>query len=121
MTALRVPCPTCAGTGNHTLDGGRNNRMDTCTVCGGEGTIPARTGEVPVATYQPPAGMLTETITWFPASDAVEGQIYLVAGGVAYRKGDQWFTLTGCEWPGRPIEWKVTHYAPLQYPPEVRL
>ena len=44
MTPIRIPCPLCAGTGNHTLGGGRDNRMDRCSLCGGEGTIDAATG-----------------------------------------------------------------------------
>jgi hypothetical protein len=42
---IEVDCWTCAGTGNMTLGGGRNNLKDRCTTCGGKGKMPARTGE----------------------------------------------------------------------------
>lgn len=44
----------------------------------------------------------------------------IVNGGIAiYDEGDeQWRTLTGEQWPGRVIQWHVTHWMPLPAAPE---
>lgn len=41
---IAVVCPDCAGTGNHTIGGGRDNCKDTCTTCGGHGSVDPQTG-----------------------------------------------------------------------------
>lgn len=45
-----------------------------------------------------------------------EGPI-LVAGGIAHWHEDQWKSLTGFEYPGRPIEWEVKHWMPIPVAP----
>lgn len=57
--SLRLPCPTCSGTGTDTHeDRHTETNRDTCRSCGGVGTIPARTGETPEASFRvtPPEG-----------------------------------------------------------------
>jgi len=44
----------------------------------------------------------------------------LVDGGIAKWNGESWYSLTGCEYPGRPIHWEVTHWMPLPEPPGVK-
>lgn len=60
-----------------------------------------------------------ETVRWFHPDDAVDGQIVIVSGGIGYRKGKDWFTLTGKEWPGTPIQWEVTAWTPILFAPDV--
>lgn len=55
MTPITVTCDGCAGTGDATHeDRHTSTNMDLCRKCGGEGKIPARTGETPEASFQPP-------------------------------------------------------------------
>lgn len=66
---------------------------------------------------------------WQPIETAPrDGTVIIVPGGIAYwrhwylRNGTLdrtpgWFTLTGCDWPGRPIHWEVQHWMPLPDPP----
>lgn len=61
MTAIRIPCPTCAGTGNHTLGGGRNNRMDDCATCGATGQIEAQPGSSWATSANPQTGEANAT------------------------------------------------------------
>lgn len=57
--SLRLPCPTCSGTGTDTHeDRHTETNRDTCRTCGGEGQIPARTGESAEASFQAPATTL---------------------------------------------------------------
>ncbi|OAS26337.1 hypothetical protein [Methylobacterium platani] len=54
MTSITVTCDGCAGTGDATHeDRHTGTNMDRCRKCGGEGKIPARTGETPEASFQP--------------------------------------------------------------------
>jgi hypothetical protein len=48
------------------------------------------------------------------------GRTVFVHGGVGYYdyNKEEWVTLTGEAWPGRRIEWNVTHWMPLPTPPE---
>ena len=43
----------------------------------------------------------------------------IVPGGIAYRRHDDWYTLTGERYPGRLIIWEhgVKHWMPLPEPP----
>lgn len=50
---LTLPCESCDGTGNATLGGCRNNKMDDCKRCAGTGMMPARTGETPHTSAPP--------------------------------------------------------------------
>ena len=48
-------------------------------------------------------------------------QFVIVSGGIAYHGRDgRWMTATGCDLPGRPIQWEVTHWMPLPDPPNSR-
>lgn len=54
---LRVPCPTCSGSRSTTTgDRHADTNMDVCATCHDEGTILARPGETPEASYQPAQG-----------------------------------------------------------------
>lgn len=56
MTLITVDCDACSGTGDATHeDRHTGTNMDRCRKCGGEGQIPARTGETQEASFQPPA------------------------------------------------------------------
>lgn len=52
---------------------------------------------------------------WRPIETAPKDEVIGVAGGCAYWNSDEgrWYSITGEEWPGRPIEWPVTHYKRL--------
>ncbi len=41
--------------------------------------------------------------------------VVLVDGGVGFwhEREKLWHTITGFDWPGRPIQWEVTHWMPL--------
>ena len=57
---------------------------------------------------------------WIPVMEKMPDteRSILVHGGVAYFDGDSWRTLTGFNYPGPVIRWKVTHWMPLPQPPE---
>jgi len=64
---------------------------------------------------------------WQPIETAPkDGTIIIVRGGVAYWRertshwdgAAGWWTIAGFDWPGRPIQWEVTHWMPLPEPPE---
>ena len=40
----------------------------------------------------------------------------IVQGGIAHRYNGQWRTLTATDWPGKFIQWEVTHWMPLPDP-----
>ena len=55
---------------------------------------------------------------WISVDDGlpVYGETVIVAGGIAYRRiqdAGRWYTLTSCDYPGKPIQWDVTHWMPL--------
>lgn len=58
---------------------------------------------------------------WISVADRKPGhrQVVLVCGGTAYYKHDsaEWFTISGEDWPGKKIQWEVTHWMPLPNPP----
>jgi len=60
---------------------------------------------------------------WQPIATAPkDGRGILVHGGVArWHVGDDcdgaWYSITGYKYPGRPIDWPVTHWMPLPVPP----
>lgn len=59
--------------------------------------------------------------TWQPIETApMDGTPVLVFGGIAYWRADAhaWYTITGSAYPGRVIEWPVTHWMPLPTPPK---
>ena len=68
---------------------------------------------------------------WKPIDSAPkDGTVVIVPGGIAHwrvspspidqmKNVEGWWTLTGEEYPGRPIEWEVTHWMPLPSPPPV--
>lgn len=55
-----------------------------------------------------------------------DGTLIIVPGGVAYWRErlnhwetEGWYTITGFNWPGKPIQWNVKHWMPLPLaPPE---
>ena len=55
-----------------------------------------------------------------------DGTVIIVSGGIAYWRErlnhwegpSGWYTLTGCDYPGKPIQWNVTHWQPLPALPE---
>lgn len=59
-------------------------------------------------------------MTWVPVGESlpVAGEIVLVNGGIAYISAEGvWYTLTAMGYPGRPIQWPVTHWMQLPEPP----
>ena len=65
-------------------------------------------------------------MSWQPIESAPkDGTVIIVSGGIAYWRErlnhwegpSGWYTLTGCEYPGKPIQWNVTHWQPLPEPP----
>ncbi|GEP00594.1 hypothetical protein [Methylobacterium haplocladii] len=55
---ITVPCPRCSGTGYDTFeDRHAETNHDVCKACGGEGVIPARTGETREASAVPEGGL----------------------------------------------------------------
>ena len=61
-----------------------------------------------------------ENERWRSAEDELPfpGVVVLVAGGIGYIRGDAWYSLTSQAWPGRPIQWEVTHWRPMPEPPK---
>jgi hypothetical protein len=45
------------------------------------------------------------------------GKTVIVHGGIAYYREGDWYTLTGCVWPGKHIQWPVEWWMPLPDPP----
>ena len=37
----------------------------------------------------------------------------IVSGGIAYLRKGVWMTITAEAWPGKPIQWNVTHWMPF--------
>jgi hypothetical protein len=46
-------------------------------------------------------------------------EVVIVHGGIAYQRKGEWMTLTGERYPGRPIQWQVTHWMPLPPAPQI--
>ena len=50
-----------------------------------------------------------------------DGRKIIVDGGIAYWRERNnhwdppsgWWTITGFDWPGKPIKWEVTHWMPF--------
>lgn len=59
-------------------------------------------------------------MSWISCKDEypVPYQTVIVHGGIAYCNGKTWYTLTGEQYPGLPIQWIVTHWMPLPEPPK---
>lgn len=60
--------------------------------------------------------MEADALRWIPVTESTPkfDQVVLVDGGVAYYGlTGKWMTITGEEWPGKPIQWKVTHWMSL--------
>ncbi|TNC14867.1 hypothetical protein FF100_04625 [Methylobacterium terricola] len=45
-------------------------------------------------------------------------EIVIISGGIGYRKDGRWYTLTGKDAPGLPIEWPVTAWTPMLFAPD---
>lgn len=63
---------------------------------------------------------------WRPIETAPrDGTMILVHGGIAHWRERNnhwegpsgWYSLTGFDWPGRPIQWDVRHWMPFPAPP----
>ena len=73
MTAATLPCPTCACTGEDTHeDRHAGTNQDVCRTCGGEGFIPARTGETAEASFRP--YMDEQSRQFIEESDRIEAE-----------------------------------------------
>ncbi len=57
---------------------------------------------------------------WISVEDKLpdENTNVIVDGGIAYYRKGLWMTLTGELFPGKPIQWIVTHWMPLPEPPK---
>lgn len=62
----------------------------------------------------------TQRPEWIECSERMpeEQTTVLVDGGIGYWNGEQWRSLTQQPYPGRIIEWEVTHWLPLPPSPE---
>jgi hypothetical protein len=63
---------------------------------------------------------------WKPIETAPkDGSPIIVSGGIAYWRERlnhwegpaAWYTITGVNYPGSPIQWEVRHWMPLPAPP----
>lgn len=62
---------------------------------------------------------LSSASGWRPIEEAPKDGTYIIVhGGLAHWHDGCWTTLTGYEYPGRRIEWPVTHFQPLSAPPQ---
>ena len=58
-------------------------------------------------------------MTWRDISTAPkDGTTIIVPGGIAHWYRENWFTLTGYDYPGRPIQWTVKFWMPLPPSPQ---
>lgn len=87
----RSDCPLCGVT------------PETAKFCPPEVNCPVRYQWVSVKDRMPPTDGLV-----------------IVQGGVARWNGTEWRTMTGYEYPGRPIQWEVTHWMPMPTLPAER-
>ena len=82
----------------------------------------SRTGHAPGATILVKAidaALSRAGNGWQPIETAPkDGTTIIVSGGIAHWHEGAWKTLTGYEYPGRLIQWKVTQWMPLPAPPE---
>ena len=61
-----------------------------------------------------PGHSLTFVTCWRPIDTApTDGTMVIVEGGVAWFRDGCWRTITGEEYPGRPIEWEVRYWMPF--------
>jgi len=58
-------------------------------------------------------------VKWISVKDQMPEALdtVIVRGGIGYFYSGKWFTLTGEAWPGKIIQWEVTHWMPLPDPP----
>lgn len=72
----------------------------------------------PVAAPSPDGVVVPQ---WIPVSERLphSRDMVIVQGGVGYYDASTlgWYTLTGFDSPGKPIQWEVTHWMPLPAPP----
>jgi hypothetical protein len=58
---------------------------------------------------------------WISVKDDMPraGVVVIVEGGIAYHSPARgcWMTLTAEQYPGKEIQWPVTHWMPLPDPP----
>ena len=60
----------------------------------------------------------SDSITWYHPDDAIPMEIVIISGGIGYLKEGRWYTLTGKDTPGMPIEWPVTAWTPMLFAPK---
>lgn len=59
---------------------------------------------------------------WIPVKERLPDfyQQVIVHGGIGYLNRDGvWYTITAIDYPGKPIQWEVTHWIPLPEPPKL--
>lgn len=84
---------------------------ETCAACGGKGRLSPVTPQSPDETFG----------SWRPIETAPkDGTVILVPGGIGYWRErlnhwetEGWHTLTGFDYPGKPIQWKLDHWMPM--------
>lgn len=55
---------------------------------------------------------------WLPIETAPrDGTVIIVPCGVAHWHHDDWHSLTGIDWPGRPMSYLLKYYQPIPAPP----
>lgn len=55
---------------------------------------------------------------WRPIAEAPrDGTVIIVSGGIAHWHDGGWWSLTGVDYPGRPMAWEPTHWQSLPPPP----
>lgn len=61
------------------------------------------------------AALAEKECGWIKCSERLPDtdKTVIVDGGIAYQRNGGWFSLTGIEYPGRLIQWNVTHWRPL--------
>lgn len=56
---------------------------------------------------------------WQPIGTAPkDGTIIIVSGGIAHWHDGVWKSLTGFDFPGRPLQWVATRWMPMPVAPQ---
>lgn len=74
-------------------------------------------GDLPGYVEREVRAALAASSGWQPIETAPrDGTPILIPGGMAIWSNGGWQSITGIAYPGRPIEWPVTHWMPLPTP-----